>query len=309
MILHAFAPRLILLYVYITTTVYTHLRGKVRFKFFRQLADHSTFMSPINAFMYLFSAIPNQPYSDPNQFPELAALKKNWEIIRDEALTLLNQSHIKASDKHDDAGFNSFFKSGWKRFYLKWYGDSLPSAKHLCPQTVAMLEKIPSINAAMFALLPKGGRLVRHRDPYAGSLRYHLGLITPNSEKCRIYVDGIEYYWKNGEDVLFDETYIHYAENETDMDRVILFCDVQRPMRNWFAAKVNQFFSKYLMSAAATKNHDTDRVGFINKIFKYFYAIRLVGKRLKKFHKPTYYLVKYIIFSGLFYLLFFAGRH
>jgi hypothetical protein len=32
------------------------------------------------------------------------------------------------------------------------------------------------------ALLPPGGDLA-HRDPFAGSLRYHLGLSTPNSEK------------------------------------------------------------------------------------------------------------------------------
>jgi len=25
-----------------------------------------------------------------------------------------------------------------------------------------------------------------------GSLRYHLGLVTPNSDKCRILVDGVE---------------------------------------------------------------------------------------------------------------------
>ena len=29
----------------------------------------------------------------------------------------------------------------------------------------------------MFASLPPGGRLVQHRDPYAGSLRYHMGLL------------------------------------------------------------------------------------------------------------------------------------
>ena len=36
----------------------------------------------------------------------------------------------------------------------------------------------------MFASLPPGATLVRHRDPYAGSLRYHIGLVTPNDPKC-----------------------------------------------------------------------------------------------------------------------------
>ncbi|USE38174.1 aspartyl/asparaginyl beta-hydroxylase domain-containing protein [Endozoicomonas sp. SCSIO W0465] len=31
---------------------------------------------------------------------------------------------------------------------------------------------------------------------------------------------------------MFDETYIHFAENSTDTDRINLFCDVERPMSN-----------------------------------------------------------------------------
>ena len=70
--------------------------------------------------------------------------------------------------------------------------------------------------------------LVQHRDPVAGSLRYHLGLVTPTHPGgCRIVVDSIPYSWRDGEDSLFDETYIHYAENTTDQTR-ILFCDVER---------------------------------------------------------------------------------
>ncbi len=29
---------------------------------------------------------------------------------------------------------------------------------------------------------------------------------------------------------MFDETYIHYAENGTDQNRIILLCDIERPM-------------------------------------------------------------------------------
>jgi len=304
MLAQALSVKFLILYIFIGSTLYTHLRGKVRFSFLRQLGDHSTFMAPINAFMYLFSATPNQPYLDVQQFTTLSSLRDNWQVMRDEAKSLYDQGYIRASDKYDDAGFNSFFRTGWKRFYLKWYGDALPSAKELCPKTVALLESIPEINAAMFALLPKNSRLVRHRDPYAGSLRYHLGLITPNSEQCRIYVDGIAYFWKDGEDVVFDETFIHYAENETDCDRIILFCDVARPMRNSVAKKLNALFSKYVMSASATQNLPVDRVGLINKLFKYAYQVRLVGKRLKKYNRTLYYMVKYTLFIAIFYGVF-----
>lgn len=92
----------------------------------------------------------------------------------------------------------------------------MPSAQAKCPKTVAILKSIPSVKAAMFASLPPGATLVRHRDPYAGSVRYHIGLSTPNNPKCFIDVDGEHYHWKDGEAAMFGETYIHFAANETD---------------------------------------------------------------------------------------------
>src|SRR6478736_5056362 len=269
----------------IASSVYIHFRGKVRYSFFRQLTDHSTFMAPINFLMYLFSSVPGKPYLNVSDFPQLGLLKANWEKIKKEALVLEKSELIKGSDKYNDIGFNSFFRRGWKRFYLKWYDDFHPSALQYCPETIALLQKMPSIKAAMFVVLPAGSHLPAHRDPYAGSLRYHLGLITPNSEKCEIIVDGQPYFWKDGEDVLFDETYIHHAENATDKDRLIFFCDVERPMRFAVGRWLNSFFGWFIMAAAASPNKKEDKTGNLNKIFKYIYTIRVVGKSIKEYNK------------------------
>ena len=159
----------------------------------------------------------------------------------------------------------------------------------------------------MFAQLPPGASLVRHRDPYAGSVRYHLGLVTPADPKCYIDVDGKQYYWRDGEEVIFDETYIHYAKNGTDVSRIVLFCDVERPMRFRWATAMNRFVSHALMRAAASPNDASDRTGVLNRMFKYVYAIRRAGKRVKAWHRPTYYVVKWTLFgsliAGLLYIL------
>lgn len=296
----------IVLTTYLSSIAYIHFRGKTRLGILRQLTDHSSLLAPINALMYLFSAVPSTPYLNLEQFPELKILRDNWTTIRDEAANLYQEGYIAASEKYDDIGFNSFFRRGWKRFYLKWYKEPFPSAQALCPKTLALVQAIPNINAAMFALLPKNSFLFKHRDPYAGSLRYHLGLITPNSPGCRIHVDGIPHIWQDGKDVLFDETYIHYAENNTDEDRIILFCDIKRPLKNRFANQLNRLFSQLIMKAAASKNLPTEPVGFINKLFKYLYQIRLAGKNIKKYNKLLYYITKYSLYLGLFYLFFLA---
>jgi beta-hydroxylase len=303
--IHLLAPKFIVLYVFVVSAVFVHFRGRVRHRFGRQLTDHSTIMAPYNALMYMFSAVPTKPFLNVADFPELAQLRANWRTFREEALALDEDGQIRAAAGYNDIGFNSFFRTGWKRFYLKWYGEPLPSAKALCPRTVALLESIPSINAAMFASLPPGARLVRHRDPFAGSLRYHLGLVTPNSADCYLVVDGEPYYWRDGEDVMFDETYIHHAENKTNQPRIILFCDVERPLRSRAMTTLNRWFKNHVMRAAETQNVEGERVGMLNKIFGYAYQVRLVGKRLKAWNKTVYYLVKWALFGGLLYAIFF----
>jgi len=300
------ATKLVLLSAFIASGVYVHRRGRVKHKLFRQLSDHSTLMAPINTFMYLFSRVPNTPYIDVAQFPALKALDDNWQEIREEALALREAGRVKASDQYNDIGFNSFFKSGWKRFYLKWYDDSHPSARELCPKTVALLQRIPQVKAAMFTELPPGSRLVRHRDPYAGSLRYHLGLATPNDERCFIDVDGERRAWRDGHSVMFDETFIHFAENGTQQDRLILFCDIERPLRYRWAEAFNRCFGRYVVAAASSPNDAGDRTGGVNKIFKYLYAVRQLGKRLKKWNRQVYYAAKWLLLGGLVALIVFS---
>jgi beta-hydroxylase len=297
--------KFVVLYTLIISTIIVHYRGKVRYKFFRQLTDHSTFMAPINMPMYALSGVENRPYINQSNFPQLAILKANWQTIRDEALQLEREELIKGSDKYNDVGFNSFFRRGWKRFYLKWYDDFHESAKKHCPQTIELIKSVPAIKAAMFAVLPAGSQLLQHRDPYAGSLRYHLGLITPNSEDCYIVVDGQSYYWKDGDDVIFDETYIHHAENRTDVDRIILFCDIERPVKTMFGRGWNKFFGWFIMAAATSPNMGNDKTGNINKVFKYIYSIRLLGKRIKGHNIRLYYAIKYLLLLIILYFAFF----
>ncbi|EMU9290190.1 aspartyl/asparaginyl beta-hydroxylase domain-containing protein, partial [Acinetobacter baumannii] len=254
--------------------------------------------------MYIFSKVPNQPYIDTQHFKDLKVLDENWEMIRDEAKALYDQGGIKASSTYNDLGFNSFFKTGWKRFYLKWYESSHPSAAELCPKTTALLKTLPTIKAAMFTELAPDSRLVRHRDPYAGSLRYHLGLITPNDDRCFIDVDGERYSWRDGQSVVFDETYIHYAENKTDQNRIIFFADVERPMKVKWMERFNHWFGRNVMTAASSPNETGDQTGGLNKAFGYVYQIRIKAKALKAKNRKLYYFLKWFLMLGIFFLIF-----
>jgi beta-hydroxylase len=285
--------------LFAASVLYVHFRGRVRHRPVKQLTDHSTFVAPYNILMYAFSGVPGKPYHDVAGFPELAPLAANWQVIRDEAMRLHHAGQVRAATGKNDAGFDSFFKYGWKRFYLKWYEEPLPSAREHCPRTVALLESIPSLHGAMFAMLPAGGKLGVHRDPYAGSLRYHLGLSTPNSDACRIIVDGEPYAWRDGEAVIFDETYIHWAENRTGTPRMILFADIERPLTNRVVRALNRWVSVHVIKASASANVDGERIGAFNRVFGFFDRIETSRRRLKTWSKPAYYVVKWGVIVGV----------
>ena len=60
----------------------------------------------------------------------------------------------------------------------------------------------------------------------------------------------------------------------------------------------------HIVKASEASNVEGEKVGVLNRLFGYVYVIRDVGKRMKKWNKPVYYLMKYAVFAGLFYLVF-----
>jgi beta-hydroxylase len=290
---------LAILLVFAASSIAVHLRGRARHRGMRQAFDHSTFTAPINVFMYAFSGLPAKPYHDLAKFPELQPLLDHWREIRDEGLRLMELQKIKAAETHNDAGFNSFFKAGWKRFYLKWYGESHPSAEPLCPLTTGLLRGMPTVKAAMFAQLPDGAHLNSHRDPYAGSLRFHLGLATPNDDRCFIEVDGERYSWRDGQAVVFDETFLHWAENRSGAGRLILFCDIERPMRYRWAQAVNRWIGHTLIAAGASPNETGDKTGFVNRIFIVSHVMGRYRRRFKQWNLKVYRVTKAALILGL----------
>ncbi len=242
--------------------------------------------APINCLLYILTKPRAQkPIMDMTEFTELDAIKENWEVISKEGQALfesgqLNVSQDPKADAYYDIGFRTFYKYGWSKFYLKWYGHSHNSALKLCPETSKILAKIPSVNGAMFSTLPPNSELTRHIDPVASSLRYHLGLKTPNSDDCFINVDEKTYSWRDGDAFIFDETYLHFVKNNTDSDRLILMCDIDRPTN--FLGSIFNAPLKFIMGVVSlVPNMDGDRRGIANLIFANITPFLASLKRLK----------------------------
>jgi beta-hydroxylase len=155
--------------------------------------------------------------------------------------------------------------------------------------------------------LPPGGQLNKHRDPFSGSLRYHLGLATPNDDRCFIAVDGQNYSWRDGEGVVFDETYIHDAYNRSESNRIILFCDIERPLKWRWAEAFNRWFGRSVMSAATSPNDAEDKTGAINKLTHAHWRLDQQRKRFKNWNRTVYKGTKIcliaLVIAGFIFLI------
>lgn len=295
-------------YTVISLTYVYKFRGEARYQSIGEyLRKGWPIFTPFNCLLYSFTSPKmRSPILKSEDFKDLAKIRENWEVIREEALALhrsqeLEKTSDPESESYYDIGFRTFYKYGWRKFYLTWYGHTHESAKRLCPRTVEILNSVPCVNGAMLTVLPVGSKLTRHLDPVACSLRYHLGLSTPNSDECFINIDGQHYSWRDGQDLVFDETYLHYAKNDTQTDRLILMCDIERPM-NIFGRIIN-FFYKIIGRLSVVPNMKGDKRGLISFVFSSLAPLFNKSKELKKTHPFLYKALKYTVNGTLFLAL------
>ncbi|WP_420387823.1 aspartyl/asparaginyl beta-hydroxylase domain-containing protein [Roseivirga sp.] len=187
----------------------------------------------------------NPPMVDMEKhFPAHQLLKDNWKLIQEELLEVLRdeQSIPKFHEVDKIQRFiNDGDKSPWRVFMFKAYDNWQEKNCAKAPKTTELLKQIPGITTAMFSILGPQKHIPPHNGFYKGVYRYHLGLIIPKDGECYIVNGGKRYDWKEGEGVLFDDTFKHAVWNKTDETRVVLFCDVFRtdlpkvfqPLNRW----------------------------------------------------------------------------
>jgi aspartate beta-hydroxylase len=105
-----------------------------------------------------------------------------------------------------------------------------------CPSSASLLGSVPDLllqgvpfSYAFFSFLKKGAVIAPHYGPASIRLRVHIPLILPSSPSCRLTVAGEPRTWQQGAPLIFDDTFLHSAENETNEDRLIFLFDVWQP--------------------------------------------------------------------------------
>ena len=121
----------------------------------------------------------------------------------------------------------------WTAIHLWRNGERVEANARHCPQTMALLERLPQPNIpgagpnAMFSLLAPGTAIPPHVGVSNARLVCHLPLVVP--EGCWFRVGAETRYWKRGEFLSFDDTIEHEAMNPSSELRVVFIFDIWHP--------------------------------------------------------------------------------
>lgn len=167
-------------------------------------------------------------------FPNSAKFVAAWEKIRDEAVAarvdtmprfhdiMPEQAEISANDGKD-----------WRMLILKAYGVGVEENLARMPTLARLLDACPEVKSAIVSFLAPRKHIPRHRGPFRGIMRFHLGLKIPRQADGRpatvMMIDDHEYRIADGECLLWDDTFPHEVLNAADEPRIALLLDVWRP--------------------------------------------------------------------------------
>ena len=226
------------------------------------------FAGLVNRLFYRHAGGQNRPviFDIAKTAPALLTLDQNYQVIQQELDAVL-QHKDRMPNYHDLDASQTKISAGdqpdknWKVFMLFLSGMDAQSNQALCPHTTDLALRIPGLFQAFFSILDAGKRIPAHSGGYLGYLRYHLPLRVPEHKPPSIRIKSHHHVWKEGQGVLFDDSWDHEVYNESADIRVVLIVDILRPMSmplhamNWllnrlaikniYAKKVTQRLEEY----------------------------------------------------------------
>ena len=166
----------------------------------------------------------------PHDFvPDVALLEAAYPAMRAE-LDLLLQSRrgFQPFDEGGDGFYPGNVSGAWNVFYVVLGGREAPGATAWCPNTLAALRTLPNLGtSAMFSALTPGTHLEAHSGPTNAVISLSMGLIIPAG--CVIRVGTEERSWREGECLVFDDTYEHEVWQRGDATRFVMLLEAWHP--------------------------------------------------------------------------------
>ena len=186
---------------------------------------------------HFLRGLKSQPWHSAQQFELCRRLESAYEAIKAELLALSSVhpewSRVGGRAAHD----GGLIQSGdWQEVILLGDSEHCFANRQRCPATSTALASRPEavecarlgVGEALFSLLKPHTSLRTHCGPTNMRLTCHLGLIVPDD--CHIIAGGgPPRKWKEGQCIVFDDSYEHSVENRSDQSRVVLLVNFWHP--------------------------------------------------------------------------------
>ena len=189
---------------------------------------------------FYFPALPQIQFYEREDFDWVEAVEAETAAIKNELQTVLTDAsrfspYLESDGTHlSPSGTDLVDNDDWGAYYLWHYGDKNTEAGELCPTAFRTLEAVPQPDIpgqapiALFSRLQANTRIPPHNGMVNTRLICHLPLIVP--ENCgAIRVGNETRPWVEGELLIFDDSMVHEAWNDSDEERVVLLFDIWRP--------------------------------------------------------------------------------
>ena len=168
----------------------------------------------------------------------LRMIKKRWKDVRVEALSILRRGMF---ERHPE---NLRDNGNWFVYNIYSGGKRINSNCMEAPITCSLVEYIPDIatnwkGSVKFSMMESGTHVFSHSGATNCKLRIHLALDVPSHSRgnsaaashSRLRVLNEYLTWKNGDMVIFDDSFDHevWHYNKKNHSRLILIIDMWHP--------------------------------------------------------------------------------
>ena len=185
-----------------------------------------------------FPGLPATPYLDKGLIPQIEDLEAATAEIRAELQALLpgaaGRERVFHTAELEQANLRGLEEPpSWNGYYFFRHGERRDDNCAACPATAAALDALPLSRVrghapeVLFSVFSPGTHLLPHRGVTNTRVVGHLPLLIPDD--CALRVGGEDHHWREGEVVVFDDTYEHEAWNRSNRTRVVLIFDLWNP--------------------------------------------------------------------------------
>lgn len=178
------------------------------------------------------------PFLRREDLPWIERLEAAFGAIREEAASAIADTSALTSFLDSDDGIDEYLAGDgvpphWDAVFFYRHGKPFAESTTRYPATSRVLEALPLVKIEghapeiCFSVLSPGSHILPHHGVSNLRVVVHLPLIVPRD--CVLRVAGQDHVWKEGQCVVFDDTYLHEAWNRSDRTRVVLLMDAWHP--------------------------------------------------------------------------------